>query len=81
MLISYLTAFALIIVMLIAWIATQRAWGVVFSEYSSGDPDVLAERGGTNGCCGCTRVCDKKPGNTESMKNDVDNDRRSGSCV
>lgn len=80
MLITYLTGLTLIVVMLIAWISVQRAWGVAFSEHRSADPDVLADRGGTNGCCGCTRVCDKRVGNSKSTKNDVVNYRRSGSC-
>lgn len=72
MLMTYLTALSVIVVMLIAWVATQRAWGAAFSEYCSADPDVLADRGGQGGCCGCTRLCDRPgAGDSESNRQDV----------
>ena len=59
MLITYLTGLIVIVVVLTAWVATQRAWGATFSDAGS-DPDVLAARGGHDGCCGCSRLCDQK---------------------
>lgn len=59
MLMSYLTGLSVIVLVLIAWVATQRAWGATFRDACS-DPDVLANRGGQNGCCGCSRLCDRR---------------------
>ena len=71
MLISYLTGLSVIVVVLIAWIAVQRAWGASFSDACS-DPDVLAVRGGHDGCCGCSRLCDRpKAGDSDSTTKDV----------
>ena len=58
MLMTYLTGLSVIVVVLTAWVAAQRAWGAAFGDACS-DPDVLAVRGGHNGCCGCSRLCDR----------------------
>jgi len=67
MLISYLTGLSVIVVVLIAWVATQSAWRATFGDNCS-DPDVLARRSGQGGCCGCSRLCDQ-PGADDSESN------------
>ncbi|HEY5656409.1 MAG TPA: hypothetical protein VIY27_01335, partial [Myxococcota bacterium] len=61
---TYLTGSSVVVVVLIAWVAVQRAWGAAFGDARS-DPDVLAVRGGHHGCCGCSRPCDR-PGAGDS---------------
>jgi hypothetical protein len=39
----------------LAWVGVQRAWARSFPE-AFDDPDVLAGRGGCDGC-GCTKPC------------------------
>jgi hypothetical protein len=58
MLMSYLTGPLVLVGMLLAWTAVQRAWRRAFPEVSS-DPDVLA---GRMGCHGCSRgeLCPKR---------------------
>lgn len=71
MLMSYLTGLSVMVVVLVAWVATQRAWGAVFRDACS-DPDVLANRGGGNGCCGCSRLCDRQNAGDSDSNNKND---------
>ncbi len=55
-----------LLLVLVAWVAVQRAWRRSFPELVS-DPDVLAARMSCHGC-GCTLVCARDPS------------RRAGAC-
>lgn len=55
---SLITGIGGVLLMLLLWIAVQRAWGYTFAEHIS-DEDVLAERRSCSNC-GCTTVCRRK---------------------
>ncbi|MFQ5445559.1 MAG: hypothetical protein ACE5FF_01385 [Saprospiraceae bacterium] len=49
-----------IVGLMILWVVVQSLWGKTFSEHLT-DEDVLADRRSC-GNCGCTTVCENKPG-------------------
>ncbi|WP_420319027.1 hypothetical protein [Ekhidna sp.] len=55
---NYLIGIAIITSIMVAWIAVQRLWSLVFSDEIT-DPDVLAGRSDC-GSCGCKTPCSTK---------------------
>lgn len=56
---THLTGLAVLIALLLGWVAVQRAWARVF--HADGvDPDALAGRASCAGA-GCAEVCERRP--------------------
>ena len=64
MLTPFLTGVIALWVVLVCWVAVQRAWQRAFPD-ADGDPDALAGRMGCHGACApedCERRCPGRPG-------------------
>jgi hypothetical protein len=65
MLSTFLIAIAGMIAISCSWLAVQRLWQRHFPEYSDGNDDALAGRGGCHGCncgpAGCERESAQLP--------------------
>jgi hypothetical protein len=60
----FLTGVIALWVVLVCWVAVQRAWQRAFPD-ADGDPDALAGRMGCHGTCApedCERRCPGRPG-------------------
>jgi len=55
---SYAVGLLGIVALAVGWVAVQRAWARAFPD-AFDDPDVLAGRGGCDGC-GCVTVCQRR---------------------
>lgn len=63
MLLSYLIGVAGIVLLMAVWLLVQNAWGRSFTV-ADPDQDVLAGRGGCQGCT-CSGICEREKGSPE----------------
>lgn len=56
---THLAGVAVLVALVVGWVAVQRAWARVFEDEASG-PDALAGRGGCAGA-GCAAACQERP--------------------